>query len=149
MIPNLSVLWVIFFVLLLTVILDRLLFRPLLRTIAQREAAIRPARELAERSANEARAATAEFEQRTSVARAEIYKQMDEMRRAAMAERADILAATRAEAEAGSRRPRRFRLRRGGAEASHRRRRRARSGGSGADSRTAGFLTISAFPRVP
>lgn len=101
MIPNLSVLWVIFFVLLLTVILDRLLFRPLLRTIAQREAAIRSARELAERSANEARAATAEFEQRTSVARAEIYKQMDEMRRAAMAERADILAATRAEAEAG------------------------------------------------
>jgi F-type H+-transporting ATPase subunit b len=100
-IPNLSVLWVIFFVLLLTVILDRLLFRPLLRTIAQREAAIRSARELAERSANEARAATAEFEQRTSVARAEIYKQMDEMRRAAMAERADILAATRAEAEAG------------------------------------------------
>lgn len=101
MIPNLSVLWVIFFVLLLTVILDRLMFRPLLRTIAQREAAIRSARELAERSANEARAATAEFEQRTSVARAEIYKQMDEMRRAAMAERADILAATRAEAEAG------------------------------------------------
>ena len=101
MIPNLSVLWVIFFVLLLTVILDRLLFRPLLRTIAQRETAIRSARELAERSANEARAATAEFEQRTSVARAEIYKQMDEMRRAAMAERADILAATRAEAEAG------------------------------------------------
>jgi F-type H+-transporting ATPase subunit b len=100
-IPNLSVLWVIFFVLLLTVILDRLLFRPLLRTIAQREAAVRSARELAERSANEARAATAEFEQRTSVARAEIYKQMDEMRRAAMAERADILAATRAEAEAG------------------------------------------------
>lgn len=101
MIPNLSVLWVIFFVLLLTVILDRLLFRPLLRTIAQREEAVRSARELAERSANEARAATAEFEQRTSVARAEIYKQMDEMRRAAMAERADILAATRAEAEAG------------------------------------------------
>ena len=85
MIPNLSVLWVIFFVLLLTAILDRLLFRPLLRTIAQRETAIRSARELAERSAHEARAATVEFEQRTSVARAEIYKQMDEMRRAAMA----------------------------------------------------------------
>ena len=101
MIPNLSVLWVIFFVLLLTAILDRLLFRPLLRTIAQRQTAIRSARELAERSANEARAATAEFEQRTSVARPEIYKQMDEMRRAAMAERADILASTRAEAEAG------------------------------------------------
>ena len=58
-------------------------------------------RELAERSASEARAAAAEFERRTAAARAEIYKQMDEMRRAALAERADILARTRAEAEAG------------------------------------------------
>jgi F-type H+-transporting ATPase subunit b len=100
-IPNLSVLWVIFFVLLLTVILDRLLFRPILRTIALREDAIRSARELAERSAKEARAATAEFEQKTAAARAEIYKQMDEVRRAALAERTNILGQTRAEAEAG------------------------------------------------
>ena len=48
----------------------------------------RSARELAERSANEARAAAAEFEQKTAAARAEIYRQMDEMRRAAIAERA-------------------------------------------------------------
>ena len=68
---------------LLTVIIDRLLLRPLLRVMNAREQAIRSARELAERSANQARAAAAEFEQKTTAARAEIYKQMDEMRRAA------------------------------------------------------------------
>ena len=100
MIPDLSVAWVIFFVLLLTVIVDRLLLRPVLRVIASREAAIRSARELAERSANEARAAAAEFEQKTTAARADIYKQMDEMRRAATAERTEMMARTRAEADA-------------------------------------------------
>ena len=100
MLPDLSVLWVIFFVLLLTVILDRLLFRPILRTIAEREGAIKSARELAERSAHEARTATAEFERKTTEARGEIYRQMDEMRRAALAERAEIMSRTRAEAEA-------------------------------------------------
>jgi F-type H+-transporting ATPase subunit b len=98
--PDLSVVWVIFFVLVLTVVLDRLLFKPIQRVIQQREDAIRSARELAERSAAEAKAAGIEFEQKTSAARAEIYKQMDEMRRAALAERAEILARTRAEAEA-------------------------------------------------
>lgn len=100
MIPDLSVAWVIFFVLLLTVIVDRLLLRPVLRVIKAREGAIRSARELAERSSNEARAAAAEFEQKTSAARAEIYKQMDDMRRLAMNERAEIMARTRAEADA-------------------------------------------------
>jgi F-type H+-transporting ATPase subunit b len=98
--PDLSVFFVIFFVLLLTVVLDRLLFKPILRVIAQREDALRSARELAERSAAEARAATAEFEQQTSAARAEIYRQMDEMRRVALEERAQIVAQTRTEAEA-------------------------------------------------
>jgi F-type H+-transporting ATPase subunit b len=99
-IPDLSVAWVIFFVLLLTVIVDRLLLRPVLRVVAAREGAIRSARELAERSANDARAAAAEFDQKTTAARADIYKQMDEMRRAANAERAEAMARTRAEAEA-------------------------------------------------
>jgi F0F1-type ATP synthase membrane subunit b/b' len=40
------------------------------------------------------------LEQKTAAARAELYRQMDEMRRAALAERAEILAGTRAEAEA-------------------------------------------------
>jgi F-type H+-transporting ATPase subunit b len=96
----LSVLWVIFFVLLLTVILDRLLFKPILRVIEERERAIKSARELAERSATEAKAATAEFERKTAEARGEIYRQMDEMRRASLAERSEILTRTRAEVEA-------------------------------------------------
>jgi F-type H+-transporting ATPase subunit b len=98
--PDISVLWVIFFVLVLTIVLDRLLFKPIQRVMRERAAAIQSARELAERSAREARSAATEFEQRTSAARAEIYRQMDEMRRAALAERAEILARTRAEAEA-------------------------------------------------
>jgi F-type H+-transporting ATPase subunit b len=99
LLPDLSVLWVIFFVLLLTVLLNRLLFRPVLRVMGEREQAIRSARDLAERSANEARLASAEFEKKTADARAELYRQMDEMRRSAMNERAEILARTRAEAE--------------------------------------------------
>lgn len=100
MLPDLSVIWVIFFVLLLTVVLDRLLFKPLLRVMEERQRAITSARELAERSANEARHATAEFDRKTGDARAELYRQMDEMRRTAMDERAAIMARTRAEADA-------------------------------------------------
>jgi F-type H+-transporting ATPase subunit b len=100
LLPDLSVVWVIFFVMLLTVVLDRLLLKPLLRVMQEREHAIRSARELAERSASEARAAAAEFEAKTTAARGEIYRQMDERRRSALSERADILARTRAEAEA-------------------------------------------------
>jgi F-type H+-transporting ATPase subunit b len=97
--PDLSVLWVIFFLLVLTIVLDRLLFRPIQRVIKQREDAARSARELAERSAREAAAATAEFEKKTAAARAEVYRQMDEVRRTALDARAQILAQTRAEAE--------------------------------------------------
>ncbi|HVL68488.1 MAG TPA: ATP synthase F0 subunit B [Vicinamibacterales bacterium] len=100
MLPDVSVFWVILFVMLLTVIIDRLLLRPVLRVIQQREDAIRSAREMAERSANQARAAAAEFDQKTTAARGEIYKQMDEMRRAALAQRAELIAQTRAEADA-------------------------------------------------
>lgn len=100
MLPDVSVLWVIFFVMLLTVIVDRLLLRPVMRVIREREGAIRSARELAERSADQARAAAAEFDQKTAAARGEIYKQMDEMRRGALAERAEVIAQTRAEGEA-------------------------------------------------
>jgi F-type H+-transporting ATPase subunit b len=99
LLPDLSVLWVIFFVLLLTTLLDRLLFRPVLRVMEERARATRSARELAERSANEARLASAEFDRKTTQARAELYRQMDEMRRAATSERAEILSRTRAEAE--------------------------------------------------
>lgn len=100
MLPDLSVIWVIFFVLLLTVILERLLFKPLVRVMEERQRAIRSARELAERSASEARAAAAEFDRKTAEARAELYRQMDDMRRTAMDERAAIMSQTRSAAEA-------------------------------------------------
>lgn len=99
MLPDLSVLWVIFFLLVLTVILDRLLFRPIQRVLQQREEASRSARALAERSAREAAVATAEFERKTSAARADVYRQMDDVRRAALQARAEILAETRTQAE--------------------------------------------------
>src|SRR3954463_14160196 len=100
MLPNLSVLWVIFFILVMTVIVDRLLLRPVLGVIRKREEAIESARELARRSATEAQAAAAEFDRKTAAARAEMYREMDEMRRVALGHRAEIVASTRAEAEA-------------------------------------------------
>jgi F-type H+-transporting ATPase subunit b len=100
MLPNLSVLWVIFFILVLTFIVDRLLLKPVLGVIRKREDAIESARELARRSATEAQAASAEFERKTGAARAEMYREMDEMRRAALGRRAEIVAETRAEADA-------------------------------------------------
>jgi F-type H+-transporting ATPase subunit b len=98
--PDLSVVWVIGFVLLLTALLNRLLFKPILRVMAEREHAIASARALAEESATRARAAAAEFERKTREARSELYGQMDEMRRAATNTRLQVLAETRAEAEA-------------------------------------------------
>ena len=100
MLPNLSVIWVIFFILVLTRVVDRLLLRPVLGVIRKREEAIESARDLARRSAVEAEAASAEFERKTAEARAELYRDMDEMRRAALARRAEIVAQTRAEADA-------------------------------------------------
>jgi F-type H+-transporting ATPase subunit b len=100
LLPDLSVFWVVFFVLLLTLILDRLFFRPLLGIIKQRENAVNSAKALADQAAAEARRATEEFDRQTSTARAEVYRQMDEMRRAAMDDRAALVDATRKETEA-------------------------------------------------
>ncbi|HTI35921.1 MAG TPA: hypothetical protein VL484_00065 [Vicinamibacterales bacterium] len=100
MLPNLSIFWVVLAVLVLTVILDRLLLRPIVDVIRRRKQAIDSARELARQSAAQAERAAAEFDQRTSEARAELYRQMDDMRRAALGHRAQIIEQTRAEAEA-------------------------------------------------
>lgn len=99
MLPNLSVLWVIFFVLLLTLILDRLLLRPLTRVMQQREGAIRSARELAELSRERAEAAADEFETKTRAARGDVYLHMEERRRAALERRTKVVAETRSEIE--------------------------------------------------
>ena len=99
MIPDLSVGWVIAFVLLLSVLLDRLLLRPVTRAMSQREGAIRSARELAEASRARAHMAADELEAKTRLARAEIYRQMEEKRSAALERRAELVANTRREVE--------------------------------------------------
>jgi F-type H+-transporting ATPase subunit b len=99
-IPDLSVLWVIFFVLLVAAILNQLLFKPLIRVMAARENAVASARQLAERAAAQAREASDEFDARTREARADVYRQMDEARRAAQMRRAELLADTRQQVDA-------------------------------------------------
>jgi len=98
--PSLGVLWVIIIVLLLALVLDRGLFRPIGRVMRERESAIRSAQELAEASAARAREAAAEFEQRTRAAQAEVYREMDENRRLANEKRASVMAQTRQEVDA-------------------------------------------------
>jgi F-type H+-transporting ATPase subunit b len=99
LIPDLSVAWVIALVLTLSILLDRLLLRPLTRVMREREGAIRSARELAEASRSKAQVAADEFDARTRAARTEVYHQMDEKRRAALDRRAELVAATRREIE--------------------------------------------------
>lgn len=99
MIPDLSVLWVIFFVLLLTVVVNSLLFKPLLRVMDARTSAIQQARTLATQAGARAAAASAEYDAKTAAARAEVYRQMDVARKAALDRRAELLALTRKEAD--------------------------------------------------
>jgi F-type H+-transporting ATPase subunit b len=98
-IPDLSTVWVIAFVLVLSVLLDRLLLRPLTRVMRERQDAVRAASDLAETSRGRAQAAAAEFEARTREARGDVYRQMDEKRRAALEHRAEVVAGTRREVE--------------------------------------------------
>ena len=97
LIPDLTTLWVVFLLLVCTALLNSLIFRPILRVIDQRATAVRDARELAESAAHKATAATAEYDAKLAVARADVYGQMDDMRRAALDRRALLLADTRAE----------------------------------------------------
>jgi F-type H+-transporting ATPase subunit b len=91
--------WVIGFVLVLSVVLDRLLLRPVTRIMKARGSAIGSARDLAETSRARAQAAMDEFDAKTRAARAEVYRQMEENRRAALATRAELVAATRREVD--------------------------------------------------
>jgi F-type H+-transporting ATPase subunit b len=92
---DLSALWVVFFLLLCTVILNTLIFQPILRIIDARGNAVRGARELAESASTKAAAAAAEYDRKLNAARADVYAQIDETRRAALDERAQLLAETR------------------------------------------------------
>lgn len=99
MLPDLSVAWVIGLVLVLSIVLDRLLLRPVTAVMKARESAIGSARELAETSRTRAQAAMDEFDAKTRAARTDVYSQMEENRRAALATRAELVADTRREVE--------------------------------------------------
>jgi F-type H+-transporting ATPase subunit b len=100
LLPDLwSVVWVIGFVLTLSILLDRLLLRPVTRVMKARQTAIASAREMAETSRARSQSAMDEFESKTRAARADVYRQMEDNRRAAQATRTELVAATRQEVE--------------------------------------------------
>ena len=74
MLPNLSVVFVIFAVVLLAFVLDRVLFKPLLRVMRERDTAITSALQLAESATAKAHAASAEFDANVTAARTDLYK---------------------------------------------------------------------------
>ena len=94
--PDITTLWVVGFLLLCTYLLNTMVFKPILRIIDERTTAVRGARELAESAAQKAAAAAAEYDQKLNLARGEVYRQMDDMRKSALDKRADLLASTRA-----------------------------------------------------
>lgn len=99
MIPDLSALWVIFFLLTCTYLLNKLVFQPVLRVIEARERAVSDARELAQSAGERATAAAAEYDTKLNAARSEVYRAMDEKRRAALEKRSALLGETRAVVE--------------------------------------------------
>lgn len=96
---DISTLWVVFFLLLCTFLLNTLIFKPILKVIDERSKAVRDARELAESASTKAAAAASEYDRTLNGARAEVYKQLDDTRRAALDKRAEVLAATRQSVE--------------------------------------------------
>lgn len=99
MIPDSSVVVVIALVLACTVVLNTLIFKPILRVMNERSGAVREARELADSAAQKAAAAASEYDRTLTAARTDVYTQMDEKRRVALDERAALLAATRGDVE--------------------------------------------------
>ncbi len=99
MIPDLSALWVIVFLLLTTYLLNTLIFQPILKVIEARSKAVSDARDLAQSAAERATAANTEYSQQLNAARTEVYRQMDEKRRTALEQRAALLGETRATVE--------------------------------------------------
>ncbi len=99
MIPDLSVLWVIALLMLCVVILNTLIFQPILHVSESRARAVRDARDLAASAAQKATEASANFDRTLAAARADVYRQMDEARRVALDKRAGIMADTKREVE--------------------------------------------------
>jgi F-type H+-transporting ATPase subunit b len=98
-IPDITALWVIALLLICVFVLNTLIFKPILAMSESRAKAVRDARELAVSAAQKAAEASATFDRTLASARAEVYAQMDEARRTAMAKRAAVMAETKQETE--------------------------------------------------
>ena len=96
MIPDITSLWVIGFLLTCTFLLNTLIFQPILRVIEARGKAVADARQMAETAADRANVAATEYTQKLNAARSDVYRAMDENRRAALDSRAALLSETRA-----------------------------------------------------
>ena len=99
MIPDITTLWVIVLVLLTIFLVNTLIFKPILAVIEARLKAVSDARTLAQTAAERARAASAEYNDKLGAARSEVYREMDEKRRAALASRSATLGETKAVVE--------------------------------------------------
>jgi F-type H+-transporting ATPase subunit b len=99
LIPDITTLWVIGFVLLTVFLVNTLIFKPILAVIEARLKAVSDARELAQTAADRARAASTEYSEKLGAARTEVYREMDEKRRAALAARAAVVGETKAVVE--------------------------------------------------
>ena len=99
MIPDITTLWVIALVLLTVFLVNTLIFKPILAVIEARLKAVSDARDLAHTAADRARQASAEYSEKLGAARSEVYREMDEKRRAALADRAAVLGETKAGVE--------------------------------------------------
>ncbi len=97
---DLSVFWVIFLILVVIGAVNSLLFKPLLNVMRQRELAVTSARALADKASADAAAALQRLDQQSRAARAEVHREMETVRLTAEARRAELLAATRADANA-------------------------------------------------
>jgi F-type H+-transporting ATPase subunit b len=99
-IPDATSVVVIALLLICVAIVNTLIFKPILQVSEGRERAVRDARELAASAAQKANEATERYDRTLGAARAEVYSQMDEARRAALEKRAVLLADTKRDAEA-------------------------------------------------
>ena len=80
-------------------LLNTLVFQPILRVIEARLNAVAESRELAQSASQRATAASNEYTQKLNAARTDVYRAMDDKRRAALDARAQLVGQTRAEAE--------------------------------------------------
>lgn len=100
MIPDLvSVLFVISIVLVCVFVLNALIFKPVLRVTEARLGAVHEATMMAATAATRAASASAEYDTTLTAARTEVYRQMDDTRRAALDRRAALLDETKRQVE--------------------------------------------------